>query len=499
MNHKGKHFSPPFVLAIDVGTTTVVASMFDSEASLVAGTLCSQRNRQDIATDGTNEEPAERIFQATEAAIDGTLRKAGAAAKEIAAVGLDSMAGSFVGLARNGTPVTSVYTYADTRPWREVDLLKNVIDPEDSHQRTGTILHTSYLPPRILWLRRRFPELFGEVAKWSDVCTMLYSRWFGVADAPCSISIASWSGMLNRRKLEWDEGLLQATGIESHSLPALSSYATPMQGLSKEFALRWPALASKPFFLGIGDGAAANVAAGCVDPSSVALTVGTTSAMRLFVEQEAPPVPDGLWAYKLGSELSLVGGAFTEGGNVVSWAKNVLRLPPDELLDAELQKLSTGGHGLSVLPFLGGERSLGWSAQATGVISGLRLSSEPIQILQAAMEAVACRFSLVAKLLPDFEGERRIVAGGGALASSRWWTQTMANALNAPVYCSDQAKETVRGAAILALKASGTWRTLKDVPIRFSELFHPDPVAAEIYNEAVKRQAKLYAKSFQLI
>ncbi|MDP3063958.1 MAG: FGGY family carbohydrate kinase, partial [Chloroflexota bacterium] len=126
----------------------------------------------------------------------------------------------------------------------------------------------------------------------------MYRRWTGKADVPMSYSMASWSGMLEMRSLTWDEGLVRHLGLPADALPDLD-YAADVRGLAPAFASRWPALADVPFFLAVGDGAAANVGSGCVDASRVALTVGTTGAMRVLLAGVPRSVPQGLWAYRL--------------------------------------------------------------------------------------------------------------------------------------------------------------------------------------------------------
>ena len=108
--------------------------------------------------------------------------------------------------------------------------------------------------------------------------------------------------------------------------------------------------------------------------------------MRLVVDHPgdavAPMVPKGLWGYILGGDRTLLGGAFSEGGNVVEWALNSLNLPPLDQLNDALRGVEPDGHGLTVLPFIAGERAVGWSTNASGVIKGLRVSTSGLDILQ---------------------------------------------------------------------------------------------------------------------
>ena len=331
-------YEAPFVLAVDIGTSSIKVGLFDALAHSMPGIEETIPHNQTVAADGTSEEDPDQIRNAVETAIDSVLEKAGELVPGIAGVGFDCMASTVLGVDREGDPVTPGYTYADTRTASDVDRLRIELNVPIVYDRTGVMQHTSYVPGRIRWLRRTHPDLADRIAKYVDVSTYLFSRWFGRTDVKASYCVSSWSGMLNRHDMCWDAGLLGRLGITVENLPELAPWSEPETDLSPEYANRWPALADLPFFLSVGDGAAVNVGTGCVDETRVALTIGTTGAMRVLSRGPAPEVPTGLWAYRLGIDRTLLGGSFSEGGNVVQWALDNLRLPSVEHLNAELSR-----------------------------------------------------------------------------------------------------------------------------------------------------------------
>ena len=489
-----------FLLAIDIGTSSVKAGLYDREARSVVrsgkGASVSVQHEQTVASDGTAEEPVERIVAAVESAIDEVLAIAAELDIDIAGVGMDSMASTVLAVDSDGSPLTPVYTYADTRTAEDVERLRTELDVDDVHDRTGAMQHTSYVPGRVRWLRRTQPDLAARVARWLDVSTYLFTRWFGTQDVAASYSISAWSGMLNRRQLQWDKQLLGHLGLRIENLPRLAPYSERHSGLCPAFGRRWPKLASTPFFPAVGDGAAVNVGTGCAGPERVALSVGTTSAMRVLIDGPPAPPPGGLWAYQLGRNSTLLGGAFSEGGLLVEWAQNVLRLPPLERLETELAGCLADSHGLTVLPFLAGERATGWSTRATGVFEGLRTSTTALDMIQAMMESVSLRFALVADLLlPKRNPSLRFIASGGAVRSSAWWLQTMADALDAPVIVNVEEQGTSRGAAILALHALGEIESLGGLPPEVSSTYSPRPAMTAVLRAAAARQQRLYDRT----
>jgi gluconokinase len=337
------------------------------------------------------------------------------------------------------------------------------------------------------------------VRRWLPVGSLLYGRWFGREAVPVSYSVAAWSGLLDRRTLQWDEELRRHLRLDAGALPPLADYDHSLRGLAPKYARRWPALRDVPFFLAVGDGAAANVGSGCVSPDRIALTVGTTGAMRVVLPDATPPVPAGLWAYKVGARETLLGGALSEGGNVFAWATATLHLPGEKKVDAALHALPPDGHGLTILPFVAGERSPGWSNDAESITAGIHPATSAVQLLQAWLEAVAFRVAIVARLLsPHASPGHEIVASGGAMSASPYWVQLMADAIGRRVHLSRREELTSRGAAILALRGLSLWRTLADEALAAEDVYEPDPARAPVYQAAMERQHRLYEKVFGL-
>ena len=485
-------YKQPYILTIDIGSSSVKAALYDADANRIQETEAQADRELENTSDGGAIRRPENLVADVEGIIDAVLGKAGDMASNIAAVGMDAMAATVLGLDANGDSLTPIYTYADTRSGAEVEELKRELDVQRVYQRTGCPQHTSYLPGRFRWLQRTSPDVFGRVHRWVDVGTFLYMRWFGRSDILMSYTMASWSGLLNRHSLEWDEDLLAHVSVPSSNLPPLADYSQGMTGLAQPFANRWPALSGVPFFLAVGDGAAANVGSGCVNQDRVALTIGTSGALRVLLNDVAD-IPQGLWGYRLG-ERTLLGGSFSDGGSVFAWANDTLRLDANaDNLEKELQGMPPDGHGLTVLPFLSGERSPGWATDATGAILGIRMATRPIHIMQAALESVAYRFGIVWDMLSPYCSEdAQIIASGGAIKSSPYWMQLITDVLGRTIVVSGETEATSRGTAILSLHALGNWPTLDAITSEVGTSYSPNPKRALVYQRGREKQTNLY-------
>jgi gluconokinase len=304
--------------------------------------------------------------------------------------------------------------------------------------------------------------------------------------------MASATGLLDQHEDRWDTDMLGKLPIAVTALPAVGT--EPLRGLKGAWARKWPALASVPWYPPVGDGACSNVGSGCVGRNRPALMVGTSGAMRVLLDGAPIDPPAELWRYRLDAARYVVGGALSEGGNVVAWLRKILRLPAQSETERALSTIGrpVGGERLDFLPILAGERSPGWSDGANGMIVGLTTTTEPLDILKAAMEGVALRFAAIAEPLDTaLPGDKLVVATGGALLSSPAWVQIMADVLGKPLALSPVEEASSRGAALLAIERLGGLRIEKESGPD-EEIFKPDPDRHRVYRLALDRQQVLY-------
>ncbi len=466
---------------------------FDSIGRAIEGNQYRRQVTIRTSRNGASEVAPDELLNIVWQGIDAMLVKAGPLLPKIAGVAVCTFVGNIMGVDRKARPLTPVFTYADTRAEKEAARLRTEFDESEIHDRTGCHIHTSYLPARFRWLAKNRPDVFHQVDRWLSVGEYMERVLFG--EASVSYSVASWSGLFDRHQLIWDEPLLCKLPLEISQLSPLVDINSPKQGLRREFASRWPILKDVPWLPAVGDGAAANVGSGCVTSSQVALTMGSTTAIRAVVEKPIDHVPNGLWCYRIDGRRSLPGGALSEGGSLFAWMKNTFQLSDPLQFEAALNSLAADGHGLTVLPFLTGERSPGWQGHARATIHGLSQVSTPLEILQAGMEAVACRIALVfkklVKLLPN---DLQIVAGGGALHNSPAWLQIITDVLGRASVVTGIREGSARGAALLAFEILGIIKDLKDIPFFIERTCYPDGARHTIYRQTIKRQQRLYEK-----
>jgi len=484
---------PPLIVSLDIGTSSIRASLFDRMGRAVEGLTARKGHEIRTNSEGAAEADPDSILQSVFDCLDQLMEKARPLKSGIGGVAACTFVNNILGIDESHRAVTPLTTYADTRAERDVAGLQSDFDEGLAHDRTGCRFHPSYLPARFRWMARVHPEWLRRVARWVSIGEYLELKLFG--EAAVSHSVASWTGLQDRFRLVWDAPLLAGLPVGVERLSPLTDVNRPRRGLPPDFAGRWPKLAEVPWFPAVGDGAAANVGSGCISSGQIAVTMGTTSALRAVLSHAPEHLPSGLWCYRVDGKRSLLGGALSEGGSVFAWMKDTLNLGAYPDLEKALAAAEPDSHGLTVLPFLAGERAPGWAGQARAAIQGLSLATTPLEIIRAAMESVAYRLFLVFELLrPLVPGEPQVVASGGALLGSPAWLQIVTDVLGRAVSVCGVAEATSRGAALLALEALGAIKNLEEVPHFILPGCEPVPQRHARYRLAIERQEELYRK-----
>jgi gluconokinase len=470
------------VLTLDVGTSSVRAMLTDEGAGPLPLSEVKIEYRPRIEADGTAEMDPDRLVRHCLDAISGALRRV-RGSDGVTAVGVSTFWHGLLGLDPHDRPSTSLILWSDTRSWRQARALAERTDPEGVRVRTGAPLHPSYWPAKLAWLRAEQPAAWQTTRRWVSLGDYLYLELFGQLGT--SASMASGTGLRSLDDGTWDQPLLTCLGIESGQLPP---EAEEMQDLRPEHAQRWPALARIPWLTARGDGAMANLGSDCTTPRRRALTVGTSAALRVMTS-ERPKLARGLWCYLVDRSRYLLGGSFSNGGNLHEWLLKNLGVH-EVTLERSLRRLPPASAELTFLPLLSGERSPGFAAHSFGAIAQLTAATTATDIARAGMEGVAIQVATVDRALDESApGAERLLASGGALTRSPGLCQVMADVIGKPLSMLPVEEASSRGAALVALDRIGA-RPPRMLPIR--RTFRPRPGAHDSYREAYFRVQRLY-------
>ena len=447
---------PPefLVLAMDIGSSSVRAALFDHTGSMITATLSQRRYSIRYTPDGGAELSPTVVRRAASGCVAETLQFQ-RESRALRAVPMRALSGcslwhSLLGLDRRGQPVTPVFSWADARSQPDAAQLRLEFSERDIQLRTGCMLRASFWPTKLRWLRRTNPTCFKRVAHWVSPAVWISRELFGIGTT--SHSMASGTGLYNLQSRSWDHELCDAVGVSADRLGAIEDVITAT-GTSCAY------LRGAMIFSGIGDGAASNLGSGADRDHRIAINIGTSAAVRTIESQQSAAsteLPFGLFRYVVDAKRTLLGGAVSNAGNLRQWALRELKLTDKAAAEKALARRSSTAGAITVLPFWVAERAPTWPEELHGLIAGLTQTTTAADVYRAM---TASTYYRLADILDEIEralgttaGD--IIASGGVLHSPAS-VKLLANCLGRDIRISRQMESSLRGAAVLAIDQLG--------------------------------------------
>jgi gluconokinase len=362
------------VVGVDIGTTSAKAAAFGPDGSM--GAVAEAAYPLHEPHPGWAVQDPGQVVEA----VLGVLRET--VADGVAGVAFSTAMHSLVGLDDDGTPVTDLVTWADTRATPQAERLRR--EHPELHARTGTPLHPMSPLAKLAWFRECDPDTAARVRRWCGIKELVLERLTGawVTDH----SVGSGTGLMDLQRLAWDPEALGLAGVRADQVPEL---------VATTHVLDWDV----PVVLGAGDGPLANLGLGAVRPGVAAVSIGTSGALRVVVEDPSVDERGRVFCYALTPGRWAVGGAINNGGVVLQWAGEALAPELGAHHEKELLALAEavppGSEGLLMLPYLLSERAPHWSAVPRGAYVGLTRAHGRGHLIRAAIEGVCQQLALV--------------------------------------------------------------------------------------------------------
>lgn len=475
------------VIGLDLGTTATKA---------VAFALGGASHGSASVAFPLDTSTAGRAVQDPDAALEAALEAVRECADEVRThdadvVGLCLTGGmhGLLGLGADGRPVTPVVTWADGRAAPQSRRLRATGAGGELHRRTGAPVHPSFPRSKLAWFAEEDPDTCARVACWSDLKGYVLEALTG--ERCIDLSFASGTGLLDLRTRGWSAEAVEAARTRVELLPELVD-TTHVLALRADVATRAGLPAGTPVVAGAGDGPMANLGVGASRPGVAALSLGTSGALRVAIDAPAVDAGGALFCYAITAERWVTGGAVTNGGQVLDFARDLLGGPlerdndPATDIEALLERAAAvppGSEGLLALPYLLPERAPLWDPDPRAAFVGLERGHGPGHVVRALVEGVALQLaSVAAAVVGAGFAVDEVRATGGAFRSPLW-RDVVAAALDAPIGLTEGPEGTAYGAALLGHHALGALPDLDDAAglVRVAQTVAPDPAAAATY------------------
>ena len=453
---------PDYILAIDQGTTSSRAIIFDKKRQ-IAGSA-QKEFTQIFPASGWVEHDPEEIWKSVVATCKGAIKKAGIEASQIAAMGITNQRETVIVWDKaTGQPIHNAIVWQDRRTAAHCAKLKaQGLEPLFT-RKTGLLLDPYFSGTKLAWLldkvhgsRKRAEK--GELL-FGTIDSFLVWRLTGGKVHATDATNASRTLLYNIAKNEWDAELLKILHIPAAMLPQVKDCADDYGTAEKSlFGAQIP-------IRGVaGDQHAATIGQACFQTGMMKSTYGTGCFAMLNTGADMVRSKNRLLttiAYRLnGKTTYALEGSIFIAGAAVQWLRDGIKIIKTASEAGKLADSADPGQDVYLVPAFVGLGAPYWNAEARGAIYGLTRNSGPAELARAALESVAYQTNdLLTAMKKDWKstGAETVLRVDGGMVASDWTMQRLADILDAPVDRPTILETTALGAAWLAAQASGLW------------------------------------------
>ncbi len=471
-----------FVLAIDQGTTSSRAIVFDADMNIVA---TGQREfTQHYPSSGWVEHDPEEIWDSVVSSVRQALATAGLTAADIVALGITNQRETIVVWDRKtGAPIHNAIVWQDRRTTPLCETLKQQgLEPLFT-EKTGLLLDPYFSGTKLAWLLDNVPGAraraeAGELAAGTIDSFLIWRLAEGRVHATDATN-ASRTLVYDIAANRWDDELLKILGIPAALLPEVKDCAADF-GSTDAFGGNIP-------ILGVaGDQQAATIGQACFQTGMMKATYGTGCFAVLNTGAEMVRSRNRLLttiAYRIdGKTTYALEGSIFIAGAAVQWLRDGARMISKAADSGELAAQADPAQDVYLVPAFVGLGAPHWDADARGAIFGLTRNSGPAEFARAALESVAFQTrDLLDAMRKDWQADddETVLRVDGGMVASDWTMQRLADILDAPVDRPDTLETTALGAAWLAGWKAGLWPDAQAFAGRWRRERRFEPVMGE--------------------
>ena len=424
-----------YMIGVDIGTTSTKAVLYDKQGQLIKKhSITYPLNTPNV---DVSEENPDELFDAVLMTVKHVVREAQVKKEDIQLISFSAQMHSLIAVNSEHQRLTESITWADNRASQYAELVNKEHDGLNIYRRTGTPIHPMSPLSKIFWMKHERPDLYKETAKYLDIKSYVFYQLFEkyVIDH----SMASATGLFNLETMDWDQDVLELLGITEEQLPELVPTTHILKGMKKRYATLMGVDEQTPIVVGASDGVLSNLGVNSYRKGEVAVTIGTSGAIRTVIDQPRTDYKGRIFCYVLTKDQFVIGGPVNNGGVVLRWLRDELLasevetakrlgVDPYDVLTKIASRVKPGAEGLIFHPYLAGERAPLWNADARGSFFGLTLSHQKEHMIRAALEGVLFNLYTVYLALIEVMNETpSTIKATGGFAKSDVWRQMMAD------------------------------------------------------------------------
>ncbi|MEQ1769388.1 MAG: xylulokinase [Devosia sp.] len=476
-------------LGLDIGTSGVKAILID-RAGMSLGEATAKAVEPVRPHPGWSEQNPADWWTACLAACDALAKAHPAEMAAVRGIGLSGHMHGAVLLGKGDEVLRPAILWNDGRSAAECKEMEAALP--SLRDIAGNIAMPGFTAPKIAWVRKHEPEIYGRIAK--VLLPKAYVRLLLSGEYAEDMSDASGTLWLDVKKRDWSDELLAVTGLTRAHMPRLVEGSAPSGNLKPELAKRWGITGTAIIAGGAGDNAAAACGIGAIRPGEGFVSLGTSGVIFVSNEKFRPNTAGAVHAFCHAiPETWHQMGVILSATDSLNWLSSVTGRKQAEL-SAAAEAGFTGPGEEIFLPYLSGERTPHNNAAARGSFSGLSHLSDQARLAQAVMEGVTFAFKDCQRVLNDAgtKFHRLLAVGGGS--KSDLWLRMIASTLDIEVALPEDGDYGgALGAARLGLcAAEGADPSEVMTMPKIKQVVAPDAKLRDAYAHQYARYRALY-------
>lgn len=444
-----------YLLAYDLGTSGNKASLYSTEGILVKSVTYNydtNYHNQNMAEQNVDDW-WKSVCQTTKEIINSVDNN------NIVAVSFSGQMQGCVCVDKFGKALRPAIIWADQRAVEQNKKILSCISQKDFYKLTGHRASQSYTMQKVMWIKDNENDVYKKTYKILNCKDYIILKLTG--KFATDYTDASGTNLLDINALKWSEELLEYSEISSDKLPDILNSTDIVGFVTKSASVECGLKEGIPVVVGAGDGVCATVGAGCVDIGDTYSCIGTSAWIATTTTQ---PIYDE--DMKTFNFVHMIPGLFSpcgtmqSGGATYKWMKQlILDITKNcnynnfsninEYIEQSIQKSPAGSNSLIFLPYLLGERSPRWNANAKGCMLGLTLEHNYNDIIRSTLEGVALNLDIILNSFSKHVPINNISVIGGAVKNLSW-LQIMSNTYNLPLYRLKYAEQATSLGAIIS-------------------------------------------------
>ena len=452
------------------------------------------------------EQNAESWWSTSCDTIKSAMAKAGLGAEKIVSVSITNQRETIVPIDEDGKQIRNAIGWQDRRTVPQCDWILNCMSEDEVYAITGLTVDPYFSAPKILWIKENEESNFKNTYKFLLVHDYLIYRLSD--ELITDYSNASRTMLFDLRGGTWSERMLEALELPKEKLPAPVEPGTRVGEITAHASNETGLKEGTPVVAGGGDQQCAALGVGVVREGMLKSTTGTGTFLLAHSKTvRLDPGRRVLCSRHVVPNSFVVEASMFTTGSALKWFRDNLGIEertiaddrgvdPYEVITEEAGKIPAGSEGVLHIPHFAGAGAPNWNPHTRGIFAGLALGHTRAHIVRSILEGVSYEIRTNFEVMRELGLPSREVRVTGGSARSETWMQIQANILRTPVIRTEMEEATAVGAAILAFKGIGVFKSVAQAAeemVKTLDPLTPTKESLEVYKKGYKKFQELYS------